>query len=83
MGALSLALLPKEAPSRQQGGGHSDGGQYAAAAGAPETAPGASAPRATQGLGATGAVTTAAGGYPNVPTVTTDTHRQAASRYRG
>jgi hypothetical protein len=33
-------------------------------------------------LGATGAVASGIGGYANVPAVSTDTHRQAASRYR-
>lgn len=82
MGALSLALRPEEAPTPEQHRGRSGGGQYAAAAGAPETVPGAGTPHSTRGLGATGAVTTGIGGYANVPAVSADTRRQAASRFR-
>ena len=82
MGALSLSLQPEDAPSREQYRGRSGGGRYAAVAGSPEPVPGTSTPHTTQGLGATGAVTTGIGGYANVPAVSTDTHRQAASRYR-
>jgi len=82
MGALSLSLQPEDAPSREQYRGRSGGGQYAAVPGPPEPVAGTSAPHTAQGLGATGAVTTDIGGYANVPAVSTDTHRQAASRYR-
>jgi len=82
MGALSLDLHPEEARSREQHTGHSGGGQDVTAAGSPEPVTGASTLHATQGLGATGAVTTGIGGYANVPAATTDTHRQTASRFR-
>jgi hypothetical protein len=82
MRALSLSLQPEDAPSREQPRGRSGGGQYAAAAGSPEPVPGTNTPHTAQGLGATGAVTTGIGGYANVPAISADTHRQAASRYR-
>jgi hypothetical protein len=83
MRALSLDIRHEEAPTREQHRGHSGGGQDVTAVGSPEPVPGASSPPHTsQGLGATGAVTTGIGGYANVPAASMDTHRQTASRYR-
>ena len=81
LGSLSLDIYPEEAPSHEQHGGHSGGGQYVTAAGAPEPVPNAGTPHATQGLGATGAVTTGIGGYANGPAASADTHRQEPSRF--
>jgi hypothetical protein len=79
--ALSLDIHPEEAPSHVPPRGHSGGGQYVAAAGSHEPVPDPSTPHTTQGLGATGAVTTGIGGYANGPAASTDTHRQAPSRF--
>lgn len=81
LGALSLDIQPEETPTHEQHGGHSGGGQYVAAAGPPGPVSDASTPRTTQGFGATGAVTTGIGGYATGPAASTDTHRQAPSRF--
>jgi hypothetical protein len=82
MGALSLALYPEEPAPPEGSWERSGGGPYASAGADPGSVNGAGTTEPTHGLGATGAATAGIGGYASVPVASTDTHRQAASRYR-